>query len=142
MQKARSQTRRPPKRTPALLPLVGARFQALFHSPHWGAFHLSLTVLVRYRSHGSLQPWRVVPPVSRPVSRVGRYSGTPLRQAHGRRLPGSHRLWRPVPGDFGWLEPDASAAPTTPASYKEAGLGQAPSEEGALRPRSLAATRG
>lgn len=32
-----------------LLPLVGQWFQALFHSPHGGAFHLSLTVLVHYR---------------------------------------------------------------------------------------------
>jgi hypothetical protein len=30
--------------------LVGIRFQDLFHSPHRGAFHLSLTVLVHYRS--------------------------------------------------------------------------------------------
>ena len=37
-----------------LRPLVGARFQDLFHSPARGAFHLSLTVLVRYRSHGSI----------------------------------------------------------------------------------------
>ena len=37
-----------------LLPLVGMWFQDLFHSPHRGAFHLSLTVLVHYRSHGSL----------------------------------------------------------------------------------------
>ena len=29
---------------------VGIRFQLLFHSPHRGAFHLSLTVLVHYRS--------------------------------------------------------------------------------------------
>ena len=29
---------------------VGIRFQDLFHSPCRGAFHLSLTVLVRYRS--------------------------------------------------------------------------------------------
>ena len=29
---------------------VGIRFQELFHSPRRGAFHLSLTVLVRYRS--------------------------------------------------------------------------------------------
>jgi hypothetical protein len=55
-------------------------FQALFHSPPGGAFHLSLTVLVRYRSHESLSPWRVVPPASRPIPRVGRYSGTPLRR--------------------------------------------------------------
>ena len=30
--------------------IVGARFQALFHSPHRGTFHHSLTVLIRYRS--------------------------------------------------------------------------------------------
>ena len=36
-----------------LLPLVGMWFQVLFHSPHRGAFHLSLTVLVHYRLHGS-----------------------------------------------------------------------------------------
>ena len=29
----------------ALLPLVGTGFQILFHSPHRGSFHLSLTVL-------------------------------------------------------------------------------------------------
>ena len=34
--------------------LVGARFQALFHSPARGSFHLSLTVLVHYRSPGSI----------------------------------------------------------------------------------------
>ena len=37
-----------------LRPLVGAWFQGLFHSPRRGSFHLSLTVLVRYRSHGSI----------------------------------------------------------------------------------------
>ena len=34
----------------ALPPSVSERFQVLFHSPHRGSFHLSLTVLVRYRS--------------------------------------------------------------------------------------------
>jgi hypothetical protein len=34
----------------ALLLFVSIRFQGLFHSPRRGAFHLSLTVLVRYRS--------------------------------------------------------------------------------------------
>ena len=29
--------------------LAGPGFQVLFHSPHGGSFHLSLTVLVRYR---------------------------------------------------------------------------------------------
>ena len=37
-----------------LRPLVGAWFQDLLHSPNGGSFHLSLTVLVRYRSHGSI----------------------------------------------------------------------------------------
>ena len=34
--------------------LAGARFQVLFHSAARGAFHLSLTVLVHYRSPGSV----------------------------------------------------------------------------------------
>ena len=38
----------------ALPLLVGIRFQELFHSPHRGAFHLSLTVLVHYRSLESI----------------------------------------------------------------------------------------
>src|SRR3954467_15613320 len=119
--------------TSSLLPLVGMWFQDLFHSPHWGAFHLSLTVLVHYRSHGSLSPWRVVPPASRPITRVGRYSGTPLGRVRWLRLPGSHRLRPPVPGAFRcrrstrpWvLQPRASC---------EARFGR--------RPRSLAATWG
>ena len=44
MQKAR----RHPKM--GLRPLVGTWVQELFHSPARGAFHLSLTVLVHYRS--------------------------------------------------------------------------------------------
>ena len=54
MQKARSQSHSHPKTRANLLPLVSVRFQGLFHSPHRGAFHLSLTVLVHYRSYGSL----------------------------------------------------------------------------------------
>ena len=34
--------------------LVSIRFQVLFHSPNRGAFHLSLTVLVHYRSQVSV----------------------------------------------------------------------------------------
>lgn len=42
-----------------LRPLASARFQVLFHSPSRGASHLSLTVLVRYRSSAvfSLAGW-------------------------------------------------------------------------------------
>ena len=47
MQKAR----RHPK---GLRPLVGAWFQELFHSSVRSAFHLSFTVLVHYRSLGSI----------------------------------------------------------------------------------------
>jgi hypothetical protein len=54
MQKARGQA--VPGLTPAnALPLlVGIRFQVLFHSPRRGAFHLSLTVLVHYRSQARI----------------------------------------------------------------------------------------
>ena len=51
--------------------------------PSRGAFHLSLTVLVRYRSSESIQPWRVVPPASRRISRVRRYSGSASRGGRG-----------------------------------------------------------
>ena len=50
--------------------------------PSRGAFHLSLTVLVRYRSQESVQPWRVVPPDSTRIPRGRAYSG---RRACGRR---------------------------------------------------------
>ena len=36
-----------------LPPLVGVWFQVLFHSPNRGTFHLSLTLLMRYRLPGS-----------------------------------------------------------------------------------------
>ena len=68
MQKARGH----PKGLP---PLVGVRFQVLFHSPIRSTFHLSLTVLVHYRSLRSIQPYRMVPAVSRRISPVPRYSG-------------------------------------------------------------------
>ena len=43
----------------ALRLLVSLRFQVLFHSPNRGTFHLSLTVLVHYRSSSvfSLGEW-------------------------------------------------------------------------------------
>ena len=58
-----------------LRPLVGVRFQVLFHSPIRSTFHLSLTVLVHYRCLRSIQPYRMVPAVSRRISPVPRYSG-------------------------------------------------------------------
>src|ERR687886_1928755 len=44
--------------------------------PSRGTFHLSLTVLVRYRSPGSIQAYQVVLADSRRISGVRRYSGT------------------------------------------------------------------
>ena len=46
--------------------------------PSRGAFHLSLTVLVHYRSPGSTQPQGVGPLDSHGIPRAPRYSGTPL----------------------------------------------------------------
>ena len=51
MQEARGQAYpSPKKRTDALPQLVSNWFQVLFHSPNRGSFHLSLALLVRYRS--------------------------------------------------------------------------------------------
>ena len=50
MQKARGQALPASLQAIALPLLVGGRFQVLFHSPRMGSFHLSLTVLVHYRS--------------------------------------------------------------------------------------------
>ena len=49
--------------------------------PSRGTFHLSLTVLVRYRSPGSIQAYRVVPTDSQQISRARCYLGT----CYGRR---------------------------------------------------------
>ena len=95
MQKAR---RHPLK---GLRPLVGARFQVLLHSAVRGSFHLSVTVLVRYRSLSSIQPWRMVPPDSDRVSPAPPYSGF----GYGRtrlRVRGFHALRPGFPKWFPW----------------------------------------
>ena len=67
MQKAR-------RHPEGLRPLVSARFQLLFHPARSGSFHRSVSLLVRYRSSRSIQPWRVDPPCSTRVSRARVYS--------------------------------------------------------------------
>ena len=42
------------------------------------------------------------------------YSGTLLPDHYRFRIPGCHRLWRSVPGDFRYHSSQASAGPTTP----------------------------
>ena len=69
MQKARRH------RINLLRPLVSTRFQVLFHSPVRGSFHLSLTVLVHYRSLRSIQPYQMVLADSHRASPTPRYSG-------------------------------------------------------------------
>jgi hypothetical protein len=61
----------------ALPPSVSERFQVLFHSPHRGSFHLSLTVLVRYRSSRvfSLGGWSPLLPTGLACPVVLRLSG-------------------------------------------------------------------
>ena len=78
MQKARRQPL--PRGAIGLRQLVSKWFQVLFHSPKRGTFHLSLALLLRYRSSRSNYPYGVVPADSHQVSRVWHYSGA-LREA-------------------------------------------------------------
>ena len=48
--------------------------------PSRGTFHHSLTVLIRYRSSGSIQAYRVVPADSQQIPRARCYSGNNTRQ--------------------------------------------------------------
>ncbi len=63
--------------------------------PSRGAFHLSLTVLVRYRSQESIQGWRVVPPGSDRVSRARPYSGAAFAPGIGFAYGALTRCGRP-----------------------------------------------
>ena len=130
LQKARRHTGKPRAPTACRQAVSGT-----VSLPSRGAFHLSLAVLVRYRSQESIQGWRVDPPDSRRVSRARRYSGAG-RRAGRRRVRGSY----PVPPAFPGRSATASlsnrhvSGPTTPGRL---GLPRF-----ALGPRSLAATRG
>ena len=85
--------------------------------PSRGAFHLSLTVLVRYRSQESVQPWRVVPPASGRIPRVRPYSGrrtrSPGRFAYGALTPFG-RPSQAVRLRAGFLTPPGVLSPRTP----------------------------
>ena len=92
----------------ALRPLVDTWFQVLFHSPNRGTFHLSLTLLLRYRSSEVLS--------------LGRWSSRIRTGFHGTgvtwesakeirpiRLRGFHPLWHAT-----FLEHSASDVFVTP----------------------------
>ena len=89
--------------------------------PSRGAFHLSLTVLVHYRSQESVQAWRVVPPASHRVSRVRRYSGA-HRQGAGLRVRGCDPVSPALPGRSAAsrLSYCHVVGPTTPAAVASA----------------------
>ena len=114
--------------------------------PSRGAFHLSLTVLVRYRSQGSTQAWMVVHPGSDRVSRARHYSGTASRRPVWVRVRGCHPL-RPALPCRSAPQPDlrpGAAAPGCAALQprRRNPCRVCPLDGLAIGPLSLAATRG
>ena len=73
----------------ALQLFVGFRFQVLFHSPNRGTFHLSLTVLVHYRSPNvfSLGEWTPQIPAGLACPAVLRYLAEDNQFSHTGLLP-------------------------------------------------------
>ncbi len=116
MQKARGHGTKP------LPPLVGGWFQVLFHSPARGSFHLSLTVLVRYRSSGNIQPCRMVPADSRRIPRVPRYSGSSLPEGV-LRIRGCHPCRRRFPPSVLLLPSVRDGSPLPRRGRNHVGLG-------------------
>src|SRR5439155_25654092 len=94
-------------------------FQVLFHSPHGGSFHRSLTVLSASGRRSSLALERGRPSFPADFS-------CPRVLTHGTRGPsvrlrGSHPLWRPLPGSFASRSPCSlggreSALPVPPSN--------------------------
>ena len=82
-----------------LRPIVSARFQVLFHSSIRSTFHLSLTVLVRYRSLRNIQPYQMVLADSHRISPVPRYSGY-CQVVNLFRVRDYHPLWFNFPEVF------------------------------------------
>ena len=76
-----------------LRPLVGVRFQVLFHSPVRSAFHLSLTVLIHYRSQRSIQPYQMVLADSHKLPLISWYSGVYSEKLNCFCLRDYHLLW-------------------------------------------------
>ena len=144
LQKAR---RHPPEGR--LRPLVSPRFQVLFHSPHRGAFHRSLTVLCAIGSYlvFSLGRWSSRFPAGFPVSRRTRVACSTGQI--GFRIPDCHRLWSLFPErvlltaaflNCGRRNMPADSTPSQPP-HAQRRIASARIGFG-LPPRSLAATEG
>ena len=119
MQKARRHGLNP------LRPLVGARFQVLFHSVIHGTFHLSLTVLVRYRSLSSIQPYRMGPADSDRITRVPPYSGY-CQIIKTFRVRDYHPLWSTFPEWFHYILTSHIAVLQPQHCRNNTGLGYSP----------------
>ena len=83
-----------------LLLFVSIWFQILFHPPHRGTFHLSLTVLVRYRSEIIFSLGSVVLPDSDRISPVPPYLRINASGVFAFRIRGYYPLWLFFPEDF------------------------------------------
>jgi hypothetical protein len=132
-----------------LRPARGARFQALFHSPHRGAFHRSLTVLVHYRSPAvfSLGRWsaplptrcrvsggtHATHPPGQPTTSPTGFSPSPTARSSGLRLSCLARR--------GTCRPLRCARPTPSQQRRQApapaGFGLCPLRSPLLRASSL-----
>ena len=101
---------------------VSKQFQVLFHWVSHPSFHLSLTVLVHYRSSEvfSLGGWS--PQIPKGVCRLPWYSGT-SRMVFEFRVHGFHVLWRPIPRPSAILRPPLMGVLQPPALLR--GLGSA-----------------
>ncbi len=115
--------------------------------PSRGTFHHSLTVLIHYRSSGSIQAYRVVPADSQQISRARCYSGTtsqtrhtfsrtglsPSPAHHPKRLPLTHTL------DLTVTAVTEQHCPTTPHTQPPPGITRTRFSH---HPLSLATTHG
>src|SRR6476620_7775481 len=99
MQKVRSRARKDTSSLPSSPTVCRHTVSGALSLPSRGAFHLSLTVLVHYRSLRSISPWRMVPPDSHRIARVLWYSGTQLITSSF-RLRGYHTVSRAFPDLF------------------------------------------
>lgn len=146
LQKARRQPRHPLRAATRPPTARGCRVSGSLSLPSRGAFHLSLTVLVHYRSPAvfSLGGWSPPLPTGFLVPR-GTHERAP-RRSRPLRLRGSHPLWPTLPGPSaraperrpGRAGPEPRA-PSNPPAATPARLTTA--EVWAL-PRSLATTGG
>lgn len=114
--------------------------------PSRGTFHLSLTVLVRYRSSGSIQAYQVVLADSHEISRAPCYSGTAHTRAAGLSPTGVSPSPPALPRTFDYPNGHArrrgstsTERPTTPRPQPLPGI---PQPWFSHHPLSLATTHG